>query len=39
MVGKLIPAYFPAIFGPQQNESLDVEAVRATFAAACRRGR
>lgn len=33
MVGKLIPAYFPAIFGPQQNESLDVEAVRAKFAA------
>lgn len=33
MVGKLIPAYFPAIFGPAQNEPLDVEAVRAKFAA------
>ncbi|MGX5737113.1 hydantoinase B/oxoprolinase family protein [Bosea thiooxidans] len=33
MVGKLIPTYFPAIFGPQQNEPLDVEAVRAKFAA------
>ncbi len=32
MVGKLIPAYFPAIFGPGQDQPLDVEAVRAKFA-------
>ncbi|MCA1999313.1 MAG: 5-oxoprolinase, partial [Hyphomicrobiales bacterium] len=33
MVGKLDPAYFPAIFGPKRNEPLDVEAVRRKFAA------
>jgi 5-oxoprolinase (ATP-hydrolysing) len=33
MVGKLIPDFFPAIFGPGQNEPLDAEAVRARFAA------
>ncbi|MGX1743087.1 hydantoinase B/oxoprolinase family protein [Bosea sp. NPDC055353] len=32
MVGKLIPSYFPAIFGPQQNEPLDVAIVRNKFA-------
>jgi 5-oxoprolinase (ATP-hydrolysing) len=32
MVGKLIPDLFPAIFGPHQDEPLDVEAVRAAFA-------
>ena len=32
MVGKLIPAYFPAIFGEQHNQPLDVDAVRAKFA-------
>lgn len=32
MVGKLIPSYFPAIFGPQQNEPLDVGIVRNKFA-------
>lgn len=31
MVGKLIPDYFPALFGPQQNERLDVETVRTHF--------
>jgi 5-oxoprolinase (ATP-hydrolysing) len=31
MVGKLVPDLFPAIFGPNQNEPLDVEAVRAGF--------
>ncbi|MEL7430826.1 MAG: hydantoinase/oxoprolinase family protein, partial [Pseudomonadota bacterium] len=31
MVGKLQPAFFPAIFGPSQNEQLDTEAVRAQF--------
>jgi 5-oxoprolinase (ATP-hydrolysing) len=33
MVGKLIPDFFPRIFGPQQNQPLDAEAVRAAFAA------
>ncbi|MEN5081299.1 hydantoinase B/oxoprolinase family protein [Bosea sp. TWI1241] len=32
MVGKLIPSYFPAIFGAGQNEPLDVETVRGKFA-------
>ncbi|MGO4735400.1 hydantoinase B/oxoprolinase family protein [Bosea sp. 2KB_26] len=32
MVGKLIPAYFPAIFGEQHDQPLDVEAVRAKFS-------
>jgi 5-oxoprolinase (ATP-hydrolysing) len=32
MVGKLIPAYFPSIFGERRDEPLDVEAVRAKFA-------
>ncbi len=33
MVGKLRPENFPAIFGPNQDERLDVETVRAKFAA------
>jgi 5-oxoprolinase (ATP-hydrolysing) len=33
MVGKLIPDFFPKIFGPQQNLPLDGAAVRAAFAA------
>jgi 5-oxoprolinase (ATP-hydrolysing) len=33
MVGKLIPEFFPRIFGPQQNLPLDAEAVRNAFAA------
>jgi len=33
MTGKLVPDLFPAIFGPGQDEALDVEAVRAGFAA------
>jgi 5-oxoprolinase (ATP-hydrolysing) len=32
MVGKLIPDFFPKIFGAQQNLPLDAEAVRAAFA-------
>jgi 5-oxoprolinase (ATP-hydrolysing) len=32
MVGKLIPDFFPKIFGPQQDLALDAEAVRAAFA-------
>jgi 5-oxoprolinase (ATP-hydrolysing) len=33
MVGKLIPAFFPKIFGPRQNEPLDAEAVHSAFVA------
>jgi 5-oxoprolinase (ATP-hydrolysing) len=33
MVGKLIPDFFPKIFGPRQDEPLDAEAVRAAFKA------
>jgi 5-oxoprolinase (ATP-hydrolysing) len=32
-VGKLIPDYFPKIFGPQQNEPLDADAVARGFDA------
>ncbi len=31
MLGKLQPDFFPAIFGPDQDEPLDVDAVRARF--------
>ncbi|WP_457588078.1 hydantoinase B/oxoprolinase family protein [Ensifer canadensis] len=31
MLGKLLPEFFPALFGPEQNERLDVEAVRQRF--------
>jgi 5-oxoprolinase (ATP-hydrolysing) len=33
MVGKLRPEYFPAIFGPGQDQTLDAEAVRREFVA------
>jgi 5-oxoprolinase (ATP-hydrolysing) len=33
MVGKLIPDFFPKIFGPSQDQPLDADAVRSTFAA------
>ncbi|TSE06610.1 5-oxoprolinase [Mesorhizobium intechi] len=33
MLGKLQPDFFPAIFGRRQNQPLDVETVRAKFAA------
>jgi 5-oxoprolinase (ATP-hydrolysing) len=32
MVGKLIPDFFPKIFGPRRNQPLDAQAVRAGFA-------
>ncbi|MBX6425424.1 MAG: hydantoinase B/oxoprolinase family protein [Variibacter sp.] len=32
MVGKLIPDFFPKIFGPHQDQPLDAEAVREAFA-------
>ncbi|HEY4345631.1 MAG TPA: hydantoinase B/oxoprolinase family protein [Parvibaculum sp.] len=33
MVGKLMPNFFPRVFGPAADEMLDAEAVRARFAA------
>ncbi|WP_127088548.1 hydantoinase B/oxoprolinase family protein [Aquabacter cavernae] len=33
MLGKLIPDFFPKIFGPGQDQPLDADAVRAKFAA------
>ncbi|MGZ8388947.1 MAG: hydantoinase B/oxoprolinase family protein, partial [Rhodoplanes sp.] len=36
MVGKLIPEFFPTIFGPEQNLPIDAEAVRQAFAALAR---
>ena len=33
MVGKLLPDYFPKIFGPDQNQPLDADAVRDAFSA------
>src|SRR5215472_14578280 len=32
MVGKLIPDFFPKIFGPGQDQPLDADSVRAAFA-------
>jgi 5-oxoprolinase (ATP-hydrolysing) len=32
MAGKLIPDFFPKIFGPRQNQPLDADAVRTAFA-------
>ena len=36
MVGKLMPDFFPKIFGPKQDQPLDADAVRAGFAALAR---
>ena len=33
MLGKLMPDFFPKIFGPRQDEPIDAEAVRAAFDA------
>ena len=33
MLGKLMPAFFPGIFGPERNQPLDTEAVRDGFSA------
>ena len=33
MVGKLVPRFFPKIFGPEQDQPLDADIVRARFAA------
>ena len=32
-LGRIVPSFFPAIFGPDQNQPLDVEVTRAAFAA------
>ncbi|KAA0697828.1 5-oxoprolinase [Neorhizobium sp. P12A] len=32
MTGKLLPEFFPAIFGPHQDQPLDVETVRSKFS-------
>jgi 5-oxoprolinase (ATP-hydrolysing) len=32
MVGKLLPDFFPKIFGPRQSEPLDAQSVRTAFA-------
>ena len=36
MVGKLIPEFFPKIFGPNQDQPLDAAAVRTAFSALAR---
>jgi 5-oxoprolinase (ATP-hydrolysing) len=36
MVGKLMPEFFPKIFGPRQDQPLDADAVHAGFAALAR---
>src|SRR5450631_3997521 len=36
MVGKLMPDFFPKIFGPKQDQPLDADTVRAGFAALAR---
>ena len=33
LLGRVQPAWFPAVFGPAANESLDLQAVRAKFSA------
>ncbi len=33
MLGKLQPAFFPAVFGPHQDQPLDLDAVQAAFSA------
>ena len=37
MTGKLVPDYFPHIFGPDHDETLDREAVRKAFKALARK--
>src|SRR3546814_18412574 len=36
MVGKLMPDFFPRVFGPKADETLDAATVRARFAALAR---
>jgi 5-oxoprolinase (ATP-hydrolysing) len=37
MTGKLLPGFFPHIFGPRQDQPLDAEAVHKAFKAAARK--
>ena len=39
LTGKLLPDFFPKIFGAHQNEPLDAESVRSAFAALAARDR
>jgi 5-oxoprolinase (ATP-hydrolysing) len=39
MAGKLLPEFFPAIFGPEQNEPLDAALVRERFTALAKDGK
>ncbi len=39
MAGKLLPEFFPAIFGPEQNEPLDAALVRAKFMTLAKDGK
>jgi 5-oxoprolinase (ATP-hydrolysing) len=36
MVGKLLPDFFPRVFGPQSDQSLDIDTVRKRFATLAR---
>ena len=38
MLGRIQPAHFPHVFGPDGDQPLDVEVVRAAVRRACRRG-
>lgn len=31
MLGRLLPEYFPKIFGPHENEALDIESTKRKF--------
>lgn len=33
LLGRLLPDYFPKIFGPNENEALDFEATKQAFEA------
>ena len=39
MLGKLRPEFFPPVFGPNQDEPLDADAVRAKFTLAAEASR
>ena len=38
MLGKINPEFFPALFGPEQNQTLDLATVRERFAALAAQG-
>ena len=31
LLGRLLPEYFPKIFGPNENEPIDIEATKTKF--------